>query len=66
MKDILNILTHRRTGYVDTWKKEDIENFFFVLKLLRLQTAKDLDSLEDLKGYSTLALSRRERDRDNK
>ena len=64
MTEIMNILD-RPVGLTDIMKYrvEDIENFFFVLKLLRLQTAKDLDSITDLIGYATLSKERRENDR---
>ena len=57
MKNILNILTSRKGSC--NYDEEDIENFFFVLKLLRLQTASDLDSVFDLHGYAKLAYERR-------
>jgi UDP-N-acetylglucosamine enolpyruvyl transferase len=63
MKNILNILTTRKEGG-DIYDEEDVENFFFVLKLLRMQTADDLDSVTDLSNYAKLARDRR--DRDNK
>ena len=37
----------------------DVENFFLVLKLVRMQTATDRDSLDDLIGYATLIRDRR-------
>jgi vacuolar-type H+-ATPase subunit H len=60
MRSILNILTARKE-YSRVYTDEDVENFFFVLKLLRLQTAKDLDSLIDLSNYAKLAKDRRDR-----
>jgi UDP-N-acetylglucosamine enolpyruvyl transferase len=59
MRNILNILTTRKEGG-DIYDEEDVENFFFVLKLLRMQTAEDLDSLVDLSNYAKLAKDRRE------
>jgi len=38
---------------------EDIENFFLVLKLVRMQTSSDKDSLDDLIGYATLIRDKR-------
>ena len=64
MRNILNILTTRKEGG-DIYDERDVENFFLVLKLLRMQTAKDLDSLTDLVGYATLAKERRENVRNN-
>ena len=63
MKNILNILAARKDSC--KYDEEDIENFFFVLKLLRIQTASDLDSNKDLVGYAKLALERKENDRSN-
>jgi UDP-N-acetylglucosamine enolpyruvyl transferase len=59
MRNILNILTTRKEGG-DIYDEEDVENFFFVLKLLRMQTADGLDSITDLIGYATLAKERRD------
>ena len=63
MKNILNILATRKDSC--KYDEEDIENFFFVLKLLRIQTASDLDSNKDLVGYAKLALERKENVRSN-
>ena len=62
MTEIMNILD-RPVSQTDIMKyrAEDIENFFLVLKLLRMQTADDLDSITDLIGYATLAKERREK-----
>ena len=63
MVKILNILADRKNSCKYTEK--DIENFFFVLKLLRHQTAKDLDSVFDLARYADLAYERLKDVRDN-
>ena len=39
--------------------EEDIENFFIVLKLVRMQTSDDRDSIDDLIGYATLIRDKR-------
>ncbi len=39
--------------------EEDIETFFLVLKLVRMQTSSDRDSLDDLIGYATLIRDKR-------
>ena len=35
-------------------EEEDTENFFLALKLCRMQTSDDVDTLDDLVGYATL------------
>ena len=40
-----------RPNYIE---KEDTENFFLALKLCRMQTSDDVDTLDDLIGYATL------------
>ena len=40
----------------------DVLNMFLVLKLCRMQTASDPDSLRDLIGYATLILKEVEKD----
>jgi len=63
MTKIMNILRDHR--YQDEELKdclvtdEDSENFFLVLKLLRLQTADDSDSLVDLENYARLIKEKR-------
>jgi hypothetical protein len=50
------IRDHRLDGPIGA---NDVENFFLVLKLVRLQTANDPDSLLDLEGYARLIRRRR-------
>ena len=60
MSKVMNILSVHKGGEgINIYTVEDIENFFFVLKLLRLQTATDIDSLIDLSNYAKLAKDRR-------
>jgi hypothetical protein len=58
MASIMNILKQRRgeDGEITT---QDTDNFFLVLKLLRLQTSEDEDSLIDLANYARLIRERR-------
>jgi len=58
MQHIMNTLEAHR-GSETELDKETIENFFIVLKQLRMQTETDLDSLDDLQGYAKLIKERR-------
>jgi hypothetical protein len=53
MTFIMNTLKVHR-GEEPEITNEDVDNFFLVLKLLRLQTATDDDSLIDLSAYAKL------------
>ena len=50
LRDIRNQDKDRVSAFIN----KDIENMFLVLKLVRLQTANDIDSIDDLIGYATL------------
>ncbi len=57
---ILNVLRDLQEPKGDAYcSPEDVENFFLVLKLVRLQRATDEDSLIDLQNYARLARERR-------
>ena len=61
-KDMANIMTilKQRKFKNEIITIEDVDNFFLVLKLMRLQTASDIDSLIDLENYSKLIRERKE------
>ena len=58
MVTIMNVLK-RQHGELTGIEHKDIDNFFLTLKLLRLQTATDEDSLIDLENYAKLIRKRR-------
>jgi hypothetical protein len=61
MAFIMNTLKIHR-GEEPEITNEDVDNFFLVLKMLRLQTATDDDSIKDLKAYAKLIRERREKE----
>ena len=61
MVTVMNVLK-RQHGDEKGIVHKDIDNFFLTLKLLRLQTAKDDDSLIDLENYAKLIRRRRNGD----
>jgi hypothetical protein len=58
MAKIMTVLKQRREPNCIV-TIEDVDNFFLVLKILRLQTADDEDSLIDLTNYARLIKERR-------
>ena len=56
----LRNLRFEKNGKKNEWiAAEDVENFFLVLKLCRMQTSADEDSIRDLIGYAKLIEERR-------